>query len=176
MQRASPRPGSHVWCTVHDRSQRRTTRQSPRAARDHAAPEGTANSKSGTGFARAIASRYRTDSAAVVGRGRDEERGACVHLNAETAGTSQVLARAPGLEEKQKTLRAMVLYRHALRGRAACRASTGGREVFAHVHHRKAGPNTSLKLSTNGGPRGPGGRYVVHFRQPGPRVPPSVPA
>ena len=37
-------------------------------------------------------------------------------------------------------------------------------------------PNTSLKLSTNGGPRGPGRRYVVHFRQPGPRVPPLAPA
>ena len=37
-------------------------------------------------------------------------------------------------------------------------------------------PNPSLKLSTNGGPRGPGRRYPVHSRQPGPRVPPSVPA
>jgi hypothetical protein len=38
-----------------------------------------------------------------------------------------------------------------------------------------AAPNPSLKLSPNGGPRGPGRRYAVHFRQPGPRVPPSVP-
>ena len=37
-------------------------------------------------------------------------------------------------------------------------------------------PNPSLKLSPNCGPRGPGRRYAVHFRQPGPRVPPSVPA
>ena len=37
-------------------------------------------------------------------------------------------------------------------------------------------PNPSLKLSPNGGPRGPGLRYGVHFRSPGPRVPPSVPA
>ena len=37
-------------------------------------------------------------------------------------------------------------------------------------------PNPSLKLSPNGGPRGPGRRYGVHFRQPGPRVPPLVPA
>ena len=37
-------------------------------------------------------------------------------------------------------------------------------------------PNPSLKLSPNGGPRGPGRRYAVHFRQPGPRVPPLVPA
>ena len=43
------------------------------------------------------------------------------------------------------------------------------------VSSRAVRPNTSLKLSPNGGPRGPGRRYAVHFRQPGPRVPPSVP-
>ena len=36
-------------------------------------------------------------------------------------------------------------------------------------------PNPSLKLSPNGEPPGPGRRYAVHFRQPGPGVPPSVP-
>jgi hypothetical protein len=39
-----------------------------------------------------------------------------------------------------------------------------------------AWPNPSLKPSPNGGPPGPGCRYAVHFRQPGPGVPPSVPA
>ena len=39
-----------------------------------------------------------------------------------------------------------------------------------------ARPNPSVKLSPNGGPRGPGRRYAVHFRQPGPRIPPLVPA
>ena len=37
-------------------------------------------------------------------------------------------------------------------------------------------PNPSFKPSTNGVPRGPGWRYPVHFRHPGPRVPPSVPS
>ena len=48
----------------------------------------------------------------------------------------------------------------------------------AHYRHASGAalPNPSLKLSPNGGPRGPGRRYVAHFRQPGPRVPPSVPA
>ena len=41
---------------------------------------------------------------------------------------------------------------------------------------RGALPNPSLKLSPNGGPRGPGRLDAVHFRQPGPRVPPLVPA
>ena len=37
-------------------------------------------------------------------------------------------------------------------------------------------PNPSFKPSPNGVPRGPGWRYAVHFRHPGPRVTPSVPA
>ena len=37
-------------------------------------------------------------------------------------------------------------------------------------------PNPSFKPSTNGVPRGPGWRYAVHFRHPGPRVTPLVPA
>ncbi len=176
MQRASPRQGTHFWCAVHEWPQRRIAQQSPQAARDRAAPEGTAKSKSGTGSARAIAARHRTDSPAVMGRGREEERGARVTLNAATAGTSQALARAPGLEERKKTVRAIVLHRHALRERTVLRTRSGGREAVAYGHYRKAGPNPSVKPSPNGGPRGPGRRYVVHSRQPGPRVPPSVPA
>ena len=41
---------------------------------------------------------------------------------------------------------------------------------------RAALPNPSFKPSPNGVPRGPGRRYAVHFRQPGPRVTPLVPA
>ena len=37
-------------------------------------------------------------------------------------------------------------------------------------------PNTSLKRSTNGRPPGPGWRYAVHFRQPGPGGLPLAPA
>ena len=48
----------------------------------------------------------------------------------------------------------------------------------AHHHHASGAtlPNPSVKPSPNGGPPGPGRRYAVHFRQPGPGVPPSVPA
>jgi len=41
---------------------------------------------------------------------------------------------------------------------------------------RAALPNPSFKPSSNGVPRGPGWRYAVHFRHPGPRVTPLVPA
>ena len=37
-------------------------------------------------------------------------------------------------------------------------------------------PNHSFKPSPNGVPRGPVRRYAVHFRHPGPRVTPLVPA
>ena len=37
-------------------------------------------------------------------------------------------------------------------------------------------PNPSFKPSSNGVPRGPGWRYAVHFRHPGPRVTPLAPA
>lgn len=41
---------------------------------------------------------------------------------------------------------------------------------------RAVRPNPSVKLSTNGGPPGPGRQYVVHFCHPGPGVPPLAPA
>jgi hypothetical protein len=41
---------------------------------------------------------------------------------------------------------------------------------------RRVRPNPSLKRSANGRPPGPGWRYAVHFRQPGPGVLPSSPA
>ena len=37
-------------------------------------------------------------------------------------------------------------------------------------------PNPSFKPSPNGVSRGPGRRYAVHFRQPGPRATPLVPS
>jgi hypothetical protein len=39
-----------------------------------------------------------------------------------------------------------------------------------------AAPNLTLKRSTNGMPPGPGRRYAVHFRQPGPGAMPLAPA
>ena len=56
------------------------------------------------------------------------------------------------------------------------RARVAPAALCLHRHHRGALPNPSFKPSPNGVPRGPGRRYAVHFRQPGPRVPPSVPA
>jgi hypothetical protein len=49
------------------------------------------------------------------------------------------------------------------------------RLVRSVASHGASRPNPSLKLSPNGGPRGPRRLYLVHSRQPGPRVPPLVP-
>ena len=40
---------------------------------------------------------------------------------------------------------------------------------------QSAAPNPSVKARPNGKPPGPGRRYAVHFRRPGPGVLPSVP-
>lgn len=47
---------------------------------------------------------------------------------------------------------------------------------FSKSRHCTARPNPSVKLSTNGGPPGPGRQYGVHFCRPGPGVPPLAPA
>jgi len=76
-----------------------------------------------------------------------------------------------------------VLGAHRRRGvpRLLCsRRGAGGRVtlVQGHAAHRGSQvlPNPSFKPSPNGVPRGPGRRYAVHFRHPGPRVTPLVPA
>ena len=48
--------------------------------------------------------------------------------------------------------------------------------IYRVRHLRELRPNPSFKPSPNGVPRGPGRRYAVHFRHPGPRVTPPVPA
>ena len=66
------------------------------------------------------------------------------------------------------------------RAAASFRCSSSGVEVHPRARSLCASsaalPNPSFKPSPNGVPRGPGRRYAVHFRQPGPRVTPLVPA
>ena len=70
---------------------------------------------------------------------------------------------------------------HGRQRRAGCfsegpRRVTGTEQAHRLWQLRAALPNPSLKRSPNGGPPGPGWWYAVHFHQPGPGVPPSVPA
>ena len=72
----------------------------------------------------------------------------------------------------------------ASRGQQRGAGSLGGRpgQVTGHWKAqrvrllREVLPNPSLKRSANGRPPGPGRRYAVHFRQPGPGVLPLSPA
>ena len=70
---------------------------------------------------------------------------------------------------------ATVKHRHGPRRRPR-RESTAAPESTTTRRASPVRPNPSFKPSTNGVPRGPGWRYPVHFRHPGPRVPPSVPS
>ena len=63
----------------------------------------------------------------------------------------------------------------------SCRGAERGAELLPQKSYslawpRALMPNPSFKPSTNGVPRGPGWRYAVLFRHPGPRVTPLVPA
>ena len=78
------------------------------------------------------------------------------------------LGRSSGSGDRWPALALGLEVEHAVPG--------GTRTSAVRARIKTALPNPSLKLSPNGGPRGPGRRYAVHFRQPGPRVPPSVPA
>ena len=53
---------------------------------------------------------------------------------------------------------------------------SAGFPLLATASLRRALPNPSLKLSPNGVSPGPGRRYVVHSRHPGPGATPLVPA
>jgi hypothetical protein len=85
--------------------------------------------------------------------------------------TSAVCAGCGGLLERPASGTALVclLPPEALRGKLRNSATT-------LVALRAAGPNPSLKRSANGRPPGPGRRYTVHFRQPGPAALPLAPA
>ena len=55
-------------------------------------------------------------------------------------------------------------------------SASGSKSATQHLRCVRLLPNPSLKRSANGRPPGPGRRYVVHFRQPGPGTLPSSPA
>ena len=60
-------------------------------------------------------------------------------------------------------------------GSPARRVTSLKAEVSKTVLTYATAPNPSVKARPNGKPPGPGRRYAVHFRRPGPGVLPSVP-
>ena len=99
------------------------------------------------------------------------------YVQARGAVAARVVARCPGvLKLPQESVPRSGLQRVA--GGVWRRPPRNGLLCLAprHCLHGAALPNPSFKPSSNGVPRGPGWRYAVHFRHPGPRVTPSVPA
>ena len=151
-------------------------RKSEEAAEQHAEPEGTANTDSGTGFARAKAVDDQHHQQAAVADGREKEQSTPLrhHCAQPTLGRIQSPCSQP-------------------RGARRAIRSCGSQAAVAtcpppclhmprnspHSQLRApapAWPNPSLKRSANGRPPGPGLWYSVHCHRPGPGVLPSSPA
>ena len=149
-------------------------RKSEEAAEDHAEPEGTANTKSGTGFARAKTRRALRLLCHSAAHGRDEEHVApCRHHRVLPAAT-RTTPRSSKPRDALKTRR--ILSSHATV--ATCPAP------WRHVPKNSAPsqfratapawPNPSLNRSANGMSPGPV-RGALHSPQPGLGAMPSSP-
>ncbi len=141
-----------------------------KAVKYHAAPEGTANSETGTGCASAKTATslslskhlWRADE---IDEGSGEFASPALYRIASESNTT-CEPRLPFNQDQSNRLRnnsiiAALLVFHHRSGAAS--------------QYQNAVPNPSLKLSPNGRPSGPRGRVVYH-RPHGPAVPPSVPA
>jgi hypothetical protein len=136
----------------------------------HAAPEGTAKSKTGTGCASAktatiLTLRKHLWRADEIDQGSGGFAIPAIHRLASESNTT-CEPRLPFNQDQSNRLRnnsviAALLVSHHRSGAAS--------------PYQNAVPNPSLKLSPNGRPSGPRGRVVYH-RPHGPAVPPSVPA
>jgi len=71
--------------------------------------------------------------------------------------------------------RRLVYVARQIRRRGAGSTCAGQTEIAWSGGRHTASPNPSVEARPNGGPPGPGRRYAVHFRRPGPGVPPSAP-
>ena len=148
-----------------------TARTSDSTAEHHCKPEGKANTDSGVSFVSAEARQGGWQQSAVVPLGRDESK---LH-GLPTA--ARVKSRLKAAQHHARHPRHISRF---LSARCHCAAWLAPRLInsrgasTAQLWH--AGPNPSFKPSPNGVPRGPGRRYAVHFRHPGPRATPPVPS
>ncbi len=105
---------------------------------------------------------------------RQELEGAPRRLNSQSVAGAVIAAR---VRSSSFLPQACVIATRTARSGSCCSAVTSCKSVASPARGApRALPNPSVKPSPNGGPPGPGRRYAVHFRQPGPGVPPSVPA
>ncbi len=175
-------PRSDIAAILSFRTRRRAishsaaARKSEEAPEHHAEPEGTANTNSGTGFARAKAVDDRHHQQAAVAHGREEEQSTPPrHQCAEpTLGRMQAPCSQPRGARR--------VIRSCGSQAAVARCSTPCLHMPRNSPHSQlrasapAWPNPSLKRSANGRPPSPGRWYSVHFHWPGLGGLPSPPA
>jgi len=141
------------------------TRRSGQTAEDNAAPEGPANTNTGTGFARAKICQPPRRPRSSVALGRDEERPCHAYKVAVLASSRRTKPKTISLFSNSRGSMVSTPWRLVSKSAASFRCGAAAR----------AWPNPSLNRSANGMSPGPGRRYAVHFRQPGPGAIPSSP-
>ena len=151
-----------------------TARTNDSTAEYHCKPKSEANTDSSERLVSAEARQGARQESAVVPHGRGESK---LH-GVATAARAQSRFKAA-----RHQARHIGPQSRFLSARCRCAAWLAARLIkrlnsraasVAPLRH--AGPNPSFKPSTNGVPRGPGRRYAVHSRHPGPRVTPLAPA
>jgi len=151
-------------------------RKSEEAAKHHAAPEGTANTNSGTGFARAKTVDDEQQQQAAVAHGREEEQSTPPrhHCVEQTVGRVQSPCSQPrGARKEMRFCGSQAAVATCPAPRLHMSRNSPHSQLRAPA---PAWPNPSLKRSANGRPPAPGRWYAVHFHRPGAGVLPSSPA
>jgi hypothetical protein len=152
------------------------TRKSEGAAEGHAEPEGTANTHSGTGFARAKTRQTLRPLQHSAAHGRDEEHVAPCRQHRVLPATARTTPPSFTARGARKTRRFLSSQAAVATWPAPWRHVPSNSAPSQFRASAPAWPNPSLKRSANGMPPGPGRRYTVHFRLPGPGGTPSAPA
>ena len=155
---------------------RAATRKSEEAAESHAEPEGTANTNSGTGCARARTSRNLRLLGHSAAHGRDTEHFAPSRHCRVLPATARETPRSSKLRGARKTRRFLPPPAVVATWPAPWRRVTKNSAPSQLRASAPAWPNPSLKRSANGRPPAPGRWYAVHFHRPGAGVLPSSPA
>ena len=150
-------------------------RKSDGAAAKHAEPEGTANTNSGTGFARAKAVDGQRHRQAAVAHGREEEHAAS-HQHRRTALTlARLKSRCSQPRNAQKRTRFFASQAAVETWPDPCLHMPWNSPPSQCRAPPPALPNPSVNRSANGRPPAPGRWYAVHFHRPGAGVLPSSP-
>ena len=151
-------------------------RKSDETAANHVEPEGTANTNSGTGFARAKAVDDQHHQQAAVAHGLEEEQSTPLRHHRAEPTLGRVQSPCPQPSGARKKVRSCGSQAAVATCPAPCLHMPRNSPHSQLRAPAPAWPNPSLKRSANGRPPSPGRWYSVHFHRPGLGVLPSSPA